>query len=85
MACFSRNSVSKKGGFQAEIRYALECARRVPLDEIFMIPVRLDDCPVPARIQKELQYIDLFPDWARGLRRLFTVMGRARAQTPQAG
>ena len=50
-----------------------------------MIPVRLDDCPVPARIQKELQYIDLFPDWARGLRRLFTVMGRARAQTPQAG
>jgi hypothetical protein len=77
VACYSRHSVSKKGGFQAEIRYALECARRVPLDEIFIVPVRLDDCQVPARIRKELQYIDLFPDWSRGLGRLFTVMGQA--------
>ncbi len=53
--CFSTNSVSKKGGFQAEIRYALDCARRVPLDDVFIIPVRLDECRVPARIQKELQ------------------------------
>jgi TIR domain len=74
--CFSRNSVSKKGGFQAEIRYALDCARRVPLDEIFLIPVRLDDCRVPARIQKEWQYLDLFPDWDRGMRRLLAVMRR---------
>jgi len=77
LACYSQNSVGKKGGFQAEIRYALECARRVPLDDIFVVPVRLDDCRVPARIQKELQYIDLFPDWGKGLSRLFTVMGRA--------
>ena len=75
--CFSRNSVSKKGGFQAEIRYALDCARRVPLDEVFIVPVRLDDCRVPERIQKELQYIDLFPQWGSGLRRLFSVMGQA--------
>jgi hypothetical protein len=76
IACFSSQSVGKKGGFQAEIRYALDCARRVPLDEIFIIPVRLDSCRVPARIQKELQYIDLFPDWRRGLGRLFSVMAR---------
>jgi hypothetical protein len=76
--CFSRNSVSKKGGFQAEIRYALDCARRVPLDDVFIVPVRLDDCRVPARIQKELQYIDLFPQWGAGLRRLFSVMGKER-------
>ena len=78
VACFSRDSVSKKGGFQAEIRYALDCARRVPLDDIFVVPVRLDDCRVPARIQRELQYIDLFPDWTRGLRRLISVLNRAR-------
>lgn len=78
VACFSHRSVGKKGGFQAEIRYALDCARRVPLDDIFIIPVRLDDCRVPARIQRELQYIDLFPDWTRGLRRLLNVMSRQR-------
>jgi len=76
VACFSENSVSKKGGFQAEIRYALECARRVPLDEIFIIPARLNQCRVPARIQRELHYIDLFPDWERGCRRIRAIMNR---------
>jgi len=76
LACFSSNSVKKKGGFQAEIRYALDCRKRVPLDEIFLIPARLDTCPVPASIQRELQYIDLFPDWRRGFARLVTAMRR---------
>jgi TIR domain-containing protein len=72
--CFSRNSVAKKGGFQAEIRYALDCARQVPLDQIFIVPVRLDGCRVPRAIQREYQYVDLFPDWSRGLRRLQHMM-----------
>ena len=76
VACFSHLSVRKKGSFQAEIRYALDCARRVPLDEAFLIPVRLDDCPVPSRIRREIQYIDLFPDWDRGLRRIVSVIER---------
>ena len=76
IACFSTNSVRKKGGFQAEIRYALDCARRVPLDEIFLVPVRLNDCAVPRSIQTELQYLDLFPDWQRGVRRLIAMMRR---------
>ncbi len=76
VACFSENSVNKTGGFQSEIRYALDCARRVPLDEIFMVPVRLDGCRVPRSIQREFQYIDLFPDWERGIRRLVAMMRR---------
>jgi len=76
IACFSRNSVTKKGGFQAEIRYALDCARRVPLDDVFLIPVRLDDCRVPSSIRREIQYIDLFPSWERGFRRIVTVISR---------
>jgi len=76
IACFSAASVAKKGGFQAEIRYALDCARRVPLDEIFIVPLRLNACRVPARIQRELQYFDMFPDWQKGLERLLGVMER---------
>ena len=68
--CFSHNSVNKKGGFQAEVRYGLDCARHMPLDEIFLAPVRLDNCRVPKSIQREVQYIDLFPDWHKGIRRL---------------
>jgi len=74
VACFSRHSVRKRGGFQAEVRFALDCARRVPLDDVFVIPVRLDDCHVPARIQKETQYVDLFPDWHGGLQRVFHII-----------
>ena len=70
VACFSTRSVNKRGGFQAEIRYALDCARRLPLDDIFLVPLRLDACRVPRSIQRECQYIDLFPDWTRGLHRL---------------
>jgi TIR domain len=76
LACFSHRSVKKKGGFQAEIRYALDCTSRMPLDEIFLIPARLDACPVPLRIQRELQYIDLFPDWECGIRRIVSAMRR---------
>lgn len=78
LACFSRRSLKKRGGFQAEIRYALECTQRIPLDDIFLIPARLDACIVPFRIRNETQYIDLFPDWDRGFRRMVTAMRRQR-------
>ena len=80
VACFSRKSVNKKGGFQAEIRYALDCARQIPLDQIFIVPVRLDDCEPPRAIRHELQYIDLFPDRRQGVARLVSMMRRELAR-----
>ncbi len=74
IACFSSNSVRKKGGFQAEIRYALDCARQIPLDDIFIVPVRLDACELPRSISSELQYIDLFRDRERGIEHLIAMM-----------
>ena len=76
IACFSKNSVSKRGQFQSELRYALDCASRLPLDEIFVLPVRLDDCVLPQRILSQLQYVNLFPDWQKGMRRIQTAIQR---------
>lgn len=70
VACLSQRAVSKRGTFQSEVRYALECARSAPLEDIYFIPIRLDDCKVPPQIEKQLQYIDLFPDIAAGTNRL---------------
>jgi hypothetical protein len=78
IACFSRNSVGKRGGFQAEVRHALECAHRVPLDDVYLIPVRLDHCRVPTRITRETQYLDLFPDWDAGLDRIAWIVEKQR-------
>jgi hypothetical protein len=80
IACFSRNSAGKRGGFQAEIRYALDCARRIPLDDIFIVPLRLDECSVPRAIRRTMQYFDLFPDWRRGVRRLIAMLRREAAR-----
>lgn len=80
LACYSENSVDKKGGFQAEIRYALDCARQIPLEEIFIVPVRLTPCRVPRSVQRELQYVDLFPEWIDGLARLVTMLRREVAR-----
>jgi hypothetical protein len=79
VACLSTASVSKRSCFQAELRWALDCASRIPLDEIFFIPARLDDCQVPASIQRTTQYIDLFPDWDRGVQRIVNAI-RKRPQ-----
>jgi len=48
----------------------------VPLDEVFLIPVRIDNCPVPARIQRETQYVDLFPDWEAGFACVLEIIER---------
>jgi hypothetical protein len=80
VACFSSRSVRKKGGFQAEVRYALDCASRLPIDDVFLIPVRLDDCRVPVRIQRETQYVDLFPDFEAGVERVATVIEARRRE-----
>lgn len=73
--CLSKRSVAKRGDFQAELRYALDCARRQPLDHNFIVPVRLDDCRVPRILQREIQYVDLFPDWDGGVRKLLSAFG----------
>jgi hypothetical protein len=71
---FSHRSVEKRGHFQAELRYALDLANRVPLDDIFLVPVRLSDCEVPREIAERTQYVDLFPDHQAGIQALTRMM-----------
>jgi hypothetical protein len=73
--------MSKRGTFHSELRYALLCAQKIPLDEIFFIPLRLDECTVPRRIANQVQYVDLFPDWETGLHRVIAVMKKQAAKS----
>ena len=74
IGCFSPRSAIKRGHFQSELRYALDLGTRVPLDDVFLVPLRLQECEVPRHIAKRTQYVDLFPDWDRGLHRLIKMM-----------
>ena len=58
----------------SDAKAAASLRRDTSLDDVFLIPVRLDDCQVPVRIQQETQYVDLFPDWAAGLENVFRII-----------
>ncbi len=74
VACFSNRSATKRGHFQSELSYALNAASRVPSDDIYLLPVRLDDCAIPHDIARRVQHLDLFPDWERGVGELLKAM-----------
>jgi hypothetical protein len=77
VACFSVRSGAKRGPFQSELRWALHCAQRIPLEETFVIPVRFEACAVPRQIQERVQYVDLFPDWDAGVKKVIRSVQKA--------
>ena len=80
LICFSSRSVVKRGYFHAELRYALDVASFVPLEEIFLVPIRLSECDIPVQIARRTQYLDFFPDWDAGLRALILMLKGEVAQ-----
>ena len=62
----SSRTLSKRGFVQKEIRQALEIWSETPPEEIYLIPVRIDEC-VPTHDQlQEIQWVDLFPSYDIG-------------------
>jgi hypothetical protein len=57
----SRSSVTKRGFLQKEIREALKIWEEKLEDDIYLIPVRLDECEVPERL-REFEWVDLFDE-----------------------
>lgn len=75
----SSNSVGKRGIVQKEIKEALKIVENLPEDEIFIIPVRLDECEPSYRLLRDIHWIDLFPDWEAGVRQI------VKATAPKMG
>ena len=63
----SDSSVSKEGYIQKEIRFVLNMAEYRPEGTLFILPLRLNECPLPRRL-RSWHYVDHFPedrkDWA---------------------
>jgi len=64
IVCLSKNSISKEGYVQKELRFVLDIADEKPEETIFVIPLRVDDCLRPRRLKK-WQYVDYFPEERR--------------------
>jgi hypothetical protein len=50
---------------QKEIKHALDVADEQPEGRIYVIPARLEECDVPARLSK-FHWVDLFEDGGYG-------------------
>ena len=67
---FSSVSVEKRGYIQREFRLAVDTLQEIPPEDIFVIPVRLDECEIQYDALKRYQHQDLFPSWYTGLERI---------------
>jgi pimeloyl-ACP methyl ester carboxylesterase len=81
LCCMSQASTSRGGFYLKELEYALDVAEEQPKDNIFIIPVRLEPCPIPDRLNR-LTYVDLFAP--AGYERLHRAL-KARAGTSGTG
>ena len=57
----SKNSVSKEGYVNKEIKSALEISKEKPDDSIFLITVKVDDVQVPRALQ-HIQWVELYSE-----------------------
>lgn len=85
----SRKSTTKEGYIQKEIKFALDIADEKPEGTIYIIPVKVEECNVPQRLQKwQWFYLNNDADFGKFLRSLKTraeQIGITFNSPPQAG
>jgi TIR domain-containing protein len=59
LLCLSSNWIDKRGYVQKEMKLALELLKEFPTGDIYIIPIRLDDCPIPSSLAA-LHYLDVW-------------------------
>jgi len=66
LACLSNHSVNKRGFIQKEIRDALDAWQEKLESDVYLIPVRLEDCDTPDSL-RSFQWVSLFEKdgWAK--------------------
>lgn len=69
----SKNSTTTKGIFQQEIKIALDKQKNMPENDVFIIPVRIEECDISHQELAEMKTIDLFPEanYIKGIMAIF--------------
>ncbi len=70
IALLSTHSASKRGYIQKEVSLALDVLGTRPQSEIFLVPARIDDCRPSDDRLLDIQWVDLFPSFGKGLARI---------------
>lgn len=73
IVCLSKHFIQHQGFCQEELKIALEKANMIPAGEMFIIPVRLEECDIPGSLAR-WHCVDLFK--AGGYRKLVRSLRR---------
>lgn len=84
LAVLFKASVDKRGYVQRELKEALDVLAEVPEHQTFIIPVRVEECEPTNPELRELQFLDLFPSYNEGLRKLKSILARCAPQSEVA-
>lgn len=61
LVCLSRSSITKTGFAQREIRMALDVAYDQPEGAVFIIPLKLEECDIPDRLN-QWPWVNIFDE-----------------------
>ncbi len=75
IAVLSRRSMEQAGSVHREMRLALDELDEMPEGEIFIIPVRVDECSPAHDRLRDIRSADLFPSYADGVALILRVLG----------
>lgn len=81
VALLSATSVSRRGYVQKELIIALDVLEEFPSEDIFVIPARIEECSPSHHKLRDLHWVDLYPDWDRGVGKILRAIGVPVNQT----
>jgi hypothetical protein len=67
LALMSNHSINKRGFFQKELRMGVEILEEYPEGAVYMIPARIDDCEPKSDILRDINWVNLFPSYRKGV------------------
>ena len=74
LALLSENSLTKKGFVQKEMEEAFEVLEQHSPTDVFVVPIRLENCNPSDPKLGALHQVDLFPNWRKGLTQLLKTL-----------
>jgi len=73
----SDSSINQSGYLEAELDYELKQFDEISDEKKILIPVRLNEFEINNNKRlKELQWIDLFPDWKNGVKKIIETVNK---------
>ena len=88
IACFSKEYNARDKTFmEKELSIAIEKLQQKPVDRIWFIPVKLNECEIPdinigeGETLQSLQYVNLYKDWETGIQQILNIMPSKSSET----